>query len=43
MTLEEIEALDSKICNVDFNQFRRWIKNKVLIPTNNHTDDERFD
>jgi len=43
-SLEEIEQLDSKMCNVDFNQFRRWIKNKVLLPNSNPIEsDEHVD
>ena len=32
LTLDELNALDSQQCNVDLNQFRRWIKTQVLLP-----------
>lgn len=32
LSLEELESLDNYQCNVDLNQFKRWIKTKVLNP-----------
>ena len=36
MTMEELDALDSYQCNVDLNQFRKWIKTQVM----NYSQDE---